>query len=285
VSETSSSGGKVLALNEEARNALASRREAQVSEATRAQIAAQLGPLVRQIEDLSQQIDMIPVHLRTGLQETTDQVSGLRTDLEALPEALAVRLAPALDLTERLDEVLRVQRSTLEELAESLTEKTDERVRTMVEQLRSETAEITKLASQSRGALAQLQQLPERITKRQKAVATKAEEDLKKAQGLLDAALDGIETDERRRLEAIEEAAQRLSKPWFTVVTAAVVSATAVAAVIGGLAWLGILDLSALRPPVDANAKARAVLEQMHREAAGRPDIQQWIEEKSRGLE
>lgn len=133
--------GKIAALNEEARNIVAQRRAGK-------QIEAQLTPL---FEQLKEQIDMIPVHLRTSLQPTVDEMQTLQTALAALPDAVAYQIAPLLDLTEHLDEVLRIQRATLDELAHHLTEKMEDRIQSMLDQVRMDVIEsVTPVAGERR---------------------------------------------------------------------------------------------------------------------------------------
>lgn len=274
--------GKILALNEEARNSLAQRREAQVSEATRAQIEAQLSPLTAQLEQLAEQVNMIPVYLRTSLQPTVDEVTSLRADLAALPEALAARIAPALDLTERLDEVLKIQRNTLDDLAHRLTEKSDERIKASLDQLRTEAAEVSKLASQSRGALQKIASLPAEVTKRQAHLSKTAAADLKEAHRLWNLTAEMTAKAAQQTEERTEKLLEKARRPDWTLWLMALVAGAVPLVILGILVWHGTVDLSGLQPSGDA---ARQVLEQMHRDAEGNPGLQEWIAKYYRTLD
>jgi chromosome segregation ATPase len=187
--------GKIKSL-EEARRKAKAETEKRTSALT--EMPAQLAELKELFENTSLP-DLAPLQRLMDMEEA----------LQTLPDAIAQQMAPAINLTEQLSDILRAQRQTWDEVSE--------RQRASMAQIEAEIGQTAEeLARSARSA---------------HAGATQASR----------TAMDAAETLARTLARA--EALAR-PRPWRTVATVAITAVVTLTLAWGILSWRGMIDLS-----------------------------------------
>jgi len=210
------------------------------------QMKARLLPMVEQIRELRGTLNSLPTvlsHQVDGIISQIQQegvvlrshVAAMKEGLSTLPDALAKEVRPILTMAERLDEVLELQRGSLDALH-------TESIRLIGKGLSAtlvDLKEASKSVSRGSNALSESMKDAKGLPNQIKTAATNATTDIKNA---AKAAVDQI------------KGAQKWWLPWVQSVVSALVVVVILGALGGVAAWHGMLDLR--RPQPSAVEKA-----------------------------
>jgi hypothetical protein len=250
--------GKLNALHRDAALVVHQKVQGSVSEATALQIRTEIQPLVDRLEHLGREIDQVPDQLRTALMPLSEQMTYLRADLGSLPNAISREIAPILtvsqSMTGSLDEVLRVQRETIQLVVTELVGRATAQLSPIIASLSDPIESLTAAGQEVTESVAALQQLPATMDQQAKAARISGQ----KAVRALDLKLSEI--------------TQGLTRSWW-ILPAQTIGAGLVAGllVMGGLIWLGTPGSSKQVP----SAVERAWQEMRTQQT---PEIQRWMD-------
>jgi len=208
--------------------------------------------LAQQVDGIVHQINQEGIGLR-------NQITTLREGLGSLPDALAREVAPILTMAERLDEVLALQRDSLDTLHAESVRKIGQGVGPTLRKIQEGTTDLASAGKSLKTAMDGAKRLPGEIA---------------------NASKDAVKDIKSAAENAVEEIRQVRTKWWMPIAQAAV-GGLMVAAILGGLlVWLGILDSRRLQPSASATYEQawRAMYQQQ--DARGRA----WMDSVLRGV-
>ena len=265
----SGSGGKLAVLKEQARQAAATAPGRAIGQAAREEIQPILDrldalpgrfqeaagtsaeslresllPMVAEVASLrsslaglpalmAQQMDGVVAQVQAEGLSMRKEIGVLRSSLATLPDALAVQMAPIMAISERLDAVLTLQRTSLAALHEASLDSFRVALDPTAERIETALGALTQQSRQTGGALQGMKALPQEIRD--------ATRDVRAA---------GTET-----VAAIRNAR---GSGWRLVAQAVATAVLTAALMVGGLTWVGTRGSSGLPPLVGQNAKAQA---------------------------